>query len=114
MDNNIFALVALALLALAVQPAAADDTQVMMPMDGKVVTESYLGTGRVDSVDAKAGKISLSHETIPGLEQMPKNMSYDVLNGALLANLKQGQNVEFKLIEVRKGRYMISDIRVAK
>ena len=114
MNNNRFALVALALLVLAALPAAADDTQVMMPMDGKVVTESYLGTGKVDSVDAKAGKISLSHETIPGLEQMPKNMSYDVLNSAKLANLKQGQNVEFKLIEVRKGRYMISDIRVAK
>jgi Cu/Ag efflux protein CusF len=113
-DNNRFALIALALLALAALPAAADDTQVMMPMDGKVVTETYLGTGRVDSVDAKAGKISLSHETIPGLEQMPKNMSYDVLNSAKLADLRQGQNVEFKLIEVRKGRYMISDIRVAK
>jgi membrane fusion protein, copper/silver efflux system len=113
-NNNILALIALALLALAALPAAADDTQVMMPMDGKVVSENYMGTGRVDNVDVKAGKISLSHETIPGLEQMPKNMSYDVLNSELLANLKQGQNVEFKLIEVRKGRYMISDIRVAK
>jgi Cu/Ag efflux protein CusF len=113
-NNNRFALIALALLTLAAQPAVADDTHVMMPMDGKVVSENYLGTGRIDSVDAKAGKISLSHETIPGLEQMPKTMSYEVLNSAVLANLKQGQNVEFKLIEVRKGRYMISDIRVAR
>ena len=45
---------------------------------------------------------------------MPKNMSYDVLGSASLANLKQGQNVEFKLIEVRKGKYMISDIRLSK
>lgn len=114
MNNNIFALTALALLALAALPAVADEAQVMMPMDGKVVSESYLGTGKVESVDAKAGKISLSHETIPGLEQMPKNMSYDALDSASLANLKQGQNVEFKLIEVRKGKYMISDIRLAK
>lgn len=114
MNNNIFVLTVLALVTLTALPASADDTQMMMPMDGKVVSESYLGTGRVDSVDAKAGKISLSRETIPGLEQMPKNMSYDVLGSASLANLKQGQNVEFKLIEVSKGKYMISDIRLAK
>ncbi|MGB8076520.1 MAG: hypothetical protein WCF09_01435, partial [Gallionella sp.] len=67
MNNNIIALIALALLTLTALPAAADDMQEMMPMDGKVDSEGYLGTGRIDSVDAKAGKISLSRETIPGL-----------------------------------------------
>ncbi|MGA7751064.1 MAG: copper-binding protein [Gallionella sp.] len=114
MKNDTYALIALTLLTLTAFPVSADDTHVMMPMDGKIVEQSYQGTGKINSVDEKAGRINLSHETIPGLERMPATMDFGVLDNDMLANLKQGQKVAFKLIEVRKGKYMISEIRAVK
>ena len=46
----------LALIMLTALPAAADDKPVILPMDGKAVTETHQGKGKVNSVDAKAGK----------------------------------------------------------
>jgi Cu/Ag efflux protein CusF len=41
-------------------------------------------------------------------------MDFDVQDKALLTNLKPGQKVTFKLVEPRKGKYVISEIAVIK
>ena len=94
----------LALLMLTALPAAADDKPVIVPMDGKAVTESHQGIG----------KINLSHGPIASLGWMGMTMNFDVQDKVLLANLKKGQKVAFTLIEVRKGKYVISEITVVK
>lgn len=104
----------LALIMLTALPAAADDKPVILPMDGKAVTESHQGIGKVNSVDVKAGKINLSHEPIASLGWKGMTMNFDVLDKAILANLKQGQKVSFTLTEIRKGKYVISEISVIK
>ena len=114
MKRNIFILIPLALLPLTVFTAAADDMRMIMPMDGKAVTESHQGKGKVNRVDVKAGKINLTHEPIASLDRPGMTMDYDVQDKALLTNLKPGQKVAFKLIEVRKGQYAISEISVIK
>jgi len=112
--HNTFVLIPLALLALTALPAAADDMPMTMPMDGKAVTESHQGIGKINSVDVKAGKINLSHGPIASLGWMGMTMDFDVQDKVLLANLKKGQKVAFTLIEVRKGKYVISEITVVK
>ena len=114
MKRNTFILIPLALLALTALPAAAEDMNMTMPMDSKAATESHQGKGTINSVDAKAGKINLSHEPIASLDWPGMTMDFDVQDKALLTNLKPGQKVTFKLIEARKGKYVISEITVVK
>jgi Cu(I)/Ag(I) efflux system periplasmic protein CusF len=112
--HNTFVLIPLAVLVLAALPAAAEDKNMIMPMDGKVVTEIHQGKGTVNSVDAKAGKINLSHGPIASLAWPGMTMDFEVQDKALLANLKPGQKVMFTLIEARKGKYVVSEITVVK
>ena len=109
-----FALIALALLALTPLPAFAGDEHVVVPMDGKAVAESHHGKGTVNSVDAKTGKINMTHEPIPSLHWAGMTMDFDVQDKALLNKLKKGQKVSFSLIEASKGNYVISEITVVK
>jgi Cu/Ag efflux protein CusF len=107
-------LIHLAILALAALPAAAEDMRMTMPMDGKAVTETHLGKGKVNSVDVKAGRINLSHDPIASLDWPGMTMDFEVQDKASLNKLKPGQKIEFKLIEVRKGKYVISEITMVK
>ncbi len=109
-----FILLPMALLALTALPAAADDKPNNIPMDGKPVTESHQGKGKINSVDAKAGKINLSHGPIASLDWPGMTMDFEVTDKALLANVKPGQKIDFELVEVRKGKYSISKITAAK
>lgn len=114
MKRNILFLMPLALLALTAIPAVADDKPMIMPMDGKAVTETHQGKGKINSVDAKAGKINITHGPIASLGWDGMTMDFGVQDKVLLANLKAGQNVTFTLIEIRKGKYVISKISAVK
>lgn len=114
MKSNTFVLIPLALLALTALPAAADDAPMIMPMDGKAVAETHQGKGTINSLNVKAGKINLSHEPIASLDWPGMTMDFEVQDKASLNKLKPGQKIAFKLIEVRKGKYVISEITVLK
>jgi Cu(I)/Ag(I) efflux system membrane fusion protein len=104
----------LAFLASTAIPAAAEDSRIIMPMDGKAVTDIHQGKGKINSVNVKAGKINLSHEPIANLGWPAMTMDLEVQDKALLTGLKPGQKVIFKLIEARKGQYVVSEITVVK
>jgi Cu(I)/Ag(I) efflux system protein CusF len=114
MKRTVSILLPLALLTLTALPAAAEEKPMIMPMDGKAVTETHQGKGKVNSVDAKAGKVNLTHEAIASLGWQGMTMDFDVQDKATLGKLKPGQKVTFKLVEVRKGKYEISEINVVK
>ena len=109
-----FVLIASALLGLTALPASAGDEHLIVPMDGKAVAEIHHGKGTINSVDAKTGKINLSHEQIPSLHWAAMTMDFEVQDKALLNKLKKGQKVSFSLIEVSKGKYVINAITVVK
>jgi membrane fusion protein, copper/silver efflux system len=111
---NTFYLVLLALLALATMPAVAEDANFVMPMDGRVPAQIYQGQGMIDSVNAKAGKISLSHGPIASLGLKATTTKFEVVDKSLLAHLKKGQEVAFSLVEAGLGQYAISDIAAVK
>jgi Cu/Ag efflux protein CusF len=114
MKRTVSILLPLALLTLTALPAAAEEKPMIMPMDGKAVTETHQGKGKVNSVDIKAGKINITHEPIVSLGWQGMTMDFDVQDKASLGKLKPGQKVTFKLIEVRKGKYEISEITAVK
>jgi Cu(I)/Ag(I) efflux system protein CusF len=112
--RNILFLMPLTFLALTAIPAAAEDSHMIMPMDGKPVTEIHVAKGKINSVNVKAGKINLSHEAIASLDWPAMTMDFAVQDKASLNKLKPGQKVTFKLIEARKGQYEIIEISVVK
>ena len=114
MKHKLFVLIPLTLLTLTALPVAANEKPMIMPMDGKAVAESHDGKGKINSVDAKAGKLNITHEAIASLEWPGMTMDFEVKDKAMLAKLKAGQKIEFKLSEVRKGKYVITEITLIK
>ena len=99
-------------LALAALPAAADmDMPMGMHMDSHAQAQGHDGKGKINSIDAKAGKINLTHEPIASLDWPEMTMDFTVQDKASLSGLKAGQKVAFKLIETRPGKYVISEIK---
>jgi Cu/Ag efflux protein CusF len=107
-------LIPLALLSLTSLPAIADDMHMHMNMDSHAAVQSHEGSGTVNSVDAKSGKINLTHGPIASLDWPGMTMDFEVQDKNSLSSLKAGQKVKFKLVEVRKGKYVISEISAAK
>lgn len=114
MKCNTFILIPLALLTLTALPAFSESMGVNMQMDSKAASQTHQGKGTVNSVDAKAGKVNLSHEPIQSLDWPEMTMDFDVKDKISLTKLKPGQIIAFKLIETRKGKYVISEITVLK
>lgn len=106
-------LIPLALFSLSSLPAAAED-HMHMNMDSHAAAQSHEGRGTVNSVDVKAGKVNLTHDAIASLDWPGMTMDFDVQDKAALTGLKPGQKVKFKLVEVRHGKYAISEISAAK
>jgi Cu(I)/Ag(I) efflux system protein CusF len=113
MKRSAYLFIPLVFLALSALPAAAED-HAMNHAEGKAATQNHQGKGTINSVDAKAGKINITHEPIASLGWSGMTMDFGVQDKAVLANLKKGQKVTFKLVEVRKGSYVISEIAVVK
>lgn len=96
-----------ALSTLAVQPAFSEGTQSSQ-------AATHQGRGTVNSVDTQTGKVNLNHEPIQSLNWPGMTMDFDVQDKAALTKLKPGQKVAFKLIEARRGKYVISEISIVK
>jgi len=114
MINGIKILLALVCLELASLPVFAEDAGAMMPMDGRIITESHHGRGKINSVNLKTGEINISHGPISSLHWAAMTKDFVVQDKAVLNKLKPGQKAEFELIEVSKGKYVVSEIRVYK
>jgi Cu(I)/Ag(I) efflux system membrane fusion protein len=114
----------LAFLAFAALPVHGADMKDMpdmqhtpgMKMDAAktAVDQGHRGHGTVNSVDAKAGKVNLTHGPIATLKWPGMTMDFAVSDKQALAKLKAGQKVEFKVAEQSKGQYVITEIGPAK
>lgn len=114
MKRKPFILIPLTLFTLTALPAFAHDMSMDMQMDSQAASQTHQGKGTVNSVDANTGKVNLSHEPIQSLDWPEMTMDFNVKDKSALSKLKRGQKVAFKLIETRKGKYVISEITVLK
>jgi Cu/Ag efflux protein CusF len=107
-----------AFLALAASPVDAAETKPAQGAKmeaGKAAAEpAHKGSGTVNSVDAKAGKVNLSHGPVASLNWPGMKMDFAVQDKQALAGLKPGTKVEFKLMEKSKGQYVITEIAPMK
>jgi Cu(I)/Ag(I) efflux system membrane fusion protein len=70
----------------------------------------HQGTGSVDSIDEKAGVLTLNHEAIASLKWPPMTMEFKVADPALLAGLKPGAKLGFEIVERQPGEWVITRI----
>lgn len=75
--------------------------------------QAHEGSGKVNKVDADAGKINVTHGPIESLGWPGMTMDIPVKNKADLAKIKPGQSVTFVLEKDTKGRYVITEIKPA-
>ncbi|MBS1190168.1 MAG: hypothetical protein H6R10_1960 [Rhodocyclaceae bacterium] len=74
---------------------------------------SHQAQGTVDSVDAKAGTVTLSHGPIADLKWPAMTMEFKVANEALLKDLQPGAQVAFEFVERAPGDWVITGVRPA-
>lgn len=79
-----------------------------VPSDG---SKRYPITGQVQGVDPAAGRASVSHEDIPGF--MPAmTMEFTILDAAVLAALKPGDQIRATLVVSGDNRSWLEDVAV--
>ena len=107
----------LALLALATVPAHAAEMKDMpgMKMEAGKAAEgqAHKGQGTVNNVDAKAGKVNLTHGPIASLKWPGMTMDFQVKDPAVLKGVTPGQKVEFNIVQTGPGQFVISRIAPA-
>jgi Cu(I)/Ag(I) efflux system membrane fusion protein len=68
----------------------------------------HKGEGTVDSVDAKAGTLSLNHGAIASLGWPAMTMEFKAANPSLLKDAKPGARVSFEFVERGAGEWVIT------
>lgn len=99
----------LAALALAAPLAAGAQAQTAAAQAAAIV-----GEGKVNAVDAKAGKLNLTHGPIPALKWPGMTMDFVVLPGTDLGGIKVGDQVSFTLGRAPDGMYAIQSVTPKK
>lgn len=66
--------------------------------------------GTVKKVDAKARKVTLIHEELTSLDMPAMTMVFRVQDDAILAKLKEGENIEF-VAERVDGKLTVTEVK---
>jgi Cu(I)/Ag(I) efflux system membrane fusion protein len=72
---------------------------------------SHQADGKVDSVDAKAGTVMLSHGPVASLKWPAMTMEFAVANESLLKNLQPGAQVAIEFVERSPGEWLITGVK---
>ena len=72
---------------------------------------SHRAEGTVDSVDTKAGTVSLSHGPVASLKWPAMTMEFKAANAALLQTLKPGAMVTVEFVERQPGEWVITSVK---
>ncbi len=67
--------------------------------------------GTVGSVDAKTGRVSISHGAVASLKWPAMTMEFKTTNDSLLKDLKPGSTVIFEFVERQPGEWVITSIK---
>ncbi len=89
---------------------AAPSAPMQAPAPARV---GHNATGTVDSIDLKAGTLSLNHGPVATLKWPAMTMEFKASNTALLQGLVPGQAVSFEFVERQPGEYVVTSIKAA-
>ncbi len=79
---------------------------------GKPAGVSHQAVGSVDSVDAKAGTVTLYHEPVATLKWPAMTMDFVLANASMMQGLKPGAPVAFEFVERKPGEWVVTAIKV--
>lgn len=116
MFKSVVVSVSVVLFALAAGLSNAADMEAMgdMKMESSAMSaQVHKGHGVVNKINAKAGKINITHDPIESMDWPKMTMDFSVQNKADLESIKPGAAVNFELTPHGKG-YRISHIEQAK
>jgi Cu(I)/Ag(I) efflux system periplasmic protein CusF len=102
--------------ALAIAAAANGFTAVAAPaaVESRVIVaqaDKPSGQGTVNSIDAAAGKINMTHGPVAALKWPGMTMDFIVAPGVDIGALKPGAKVGFTLMRGADGMYAIDSIK---
>lgn len=78
----------------------------------KTPSVGHRGEGTLDSIDAKAGTVSITHGAIATLKWPAMTMEFTLANPALAAAVKPGSPIAFEFIERKPGEYVVTKLEV--
>ena len=68
---------------------------------------SHQAEGKIDTIDAKAGTVSIAHGPVASLKWPAMTMDFVLANSALIGTLKPGATVAFTFVERKPGEWVI-------
>ncbi len=77
-------------------------------------TQGFMAHGTINSVNAAAGTVHMTHQAIKALGWPGMTMTFAVRDKSMLAGLKPGDAVNFDLAKGPSGQYVVTRIGVAK
>ena len=77
-------------------------------------TQGFMAHGTINSVNAAAGTVNITHQTIKALGWPGMTMDFGVQNKSMLKELKTGETVNFDLAKGPSGQYLVTKMMVVK
>jgi Cu/Ag efflux protein CusF len=75
-----------------------------------MASESVAATGTLNSIDATANKVNITHGPIPALEWPGMTMDFQLGAGVSLEGIEPGAKVSFQLRKLAGGAYEIESL----
>ena len=91
-------------------PAAAAQATPAGPAASAAKTSGHQAEGTVDSIDVKAGTLSLNHGPVASLKWPAMTMEFKAANEALLKGLKPGASISVQFVERLPGEWVITQV----
>lgn len=76
----------------------------------KPVAVGHHAVGVLNSVDAAAGTVSISHEPVASLKWPAMKMEFVLANGALVSGLQPGTAIAFEFVERGPGEWVVTSV----
>lgn len=105
-----FVLASLLSATAALAQQKTDDMKEMGKNAAASTQTTHTAQGVIKKINAKAGVLTVAHGPINSLNWPPMTMGFRVKNKALLAGLKEGQKVEFEIVQ-EGDDYVVTKVR---
>ena len=80
-------------------------------MGGGTATVTHKAEGTLDSIDAKAGTVTVTHQPVASLKWPAMTMDFALANDSLVSGVKPGAPIGFEFVERKPGEWVITAVK---
>jgi len=77
----------------------------------KPASVGHQAVGKLNSIDAAAGTVSISHDPVASLKWPAMKMDFVLANPALVNGVKPGSAIAFEFVERQPGEWVITSLK---